>query len=1048
MEKHIKYHKSMIFRMSKKVVNLFVICAILCTFIPATYVCAAEIDTTYTFDDCIEMVIPTNIADTVNDKFCYFANSPVFGYDIGRSGQSGDYALKVSAWNQDTLGGTLAPFSPRSNEYSFAVKATSDRSALTGQYVLDGDFRIDHKDVLAVLMHPSGGDTGGGTKAWSDATDVVDPRPVVYFYNGNLHLAYGQPFAPETDVVIATPGLGNWFNLGCIVTANESIRKHEFFYNGKQIASKEWTNRWGSFYHFNITITSANTLAHNPTQAGEFLYIDNLYTGRDTTKVLPVIDTTYTFDKKESITLPASGSDSTNDSFCFFANAPVLDYGTGFSGNEGDYSLKMSAWNKDTISGTFSPFSPRSNEFSFAVKATPDRRKLTGTYALNGNFKVDHKDVIAVLMHPSISDTGGGTKGWSQTQEQLESKPVVYFYNGNLHAGYAQPFDPDTDSILASPGLGNWFTLGCVVTVDGNNYRKHEFFYNGTSIGSREWTDRWGSFYHFNITVASANTTAHNPTQAGEFLYIDNLYFGRDLRNVPGYYPSISVNSVVPANNATEVTDSKMTFNFTEPVKISTFESAFSISPAVDYKVKWSNKNKTVNVYFDSVLKPDTKYSISLRNTLKSAEDKAMAIEFKSNFTTASNGIKKYSVFNHRKFSNGQPSEGFSSGTFKIKTDIYAHCESQEVTAILAQYNNNKLVAVNIEPQSVGGESMTEVSLELSDEESTHLKYFLFEKDKLVPVCEPITIKPYSKTEIESVVKLFPGFTSEAATFSFDDGVNQDIQTIESLNKYGAKATFNVVAKTGDGSEDRLFGYYADYGATEQEKIDFIKNLYNGHELANHGYTHNAIFLDEGETYTAPTYKLYGITLEEAVAEITNNHNYIKEKFNIEMSGIAWPYRDASEREDFDVYKELLKEAGYKYARQHSTSTWSFDLPDDWMRWSVTSHIKNITQLTNSLVEQKENGKLKLMYLWGHSYEHEDPEEYGWDLSVLEANLSKMKDANVWFATNAEVVDYVNALDAIVYNTDTVTNNSEIDVYLMVNGKKLELKAGETYHIN
>ena len=33
----------------------------------------------------------------------------------------------------------------------------------------------------------------------------------------------------------------------------------------------------------------------------------------------------------------------------------------------------------------------------------------------------------------------------------------------------------------------------------------------------------------------------------------------------------------------------------------------------------------------------------------------------------------------------------------------------------------------------------------------------------------------------------------KAVTFSFDDGVTQDIRAIEILNKYGLKATFNLV---------------------------------------------------------------------------------------------------------------------------------------------------------------------------------------------------------------------------------------------------------------
>ena len=37
----------------------------------------------------------------------------------------------------------------------------------------------------------------------------------------------------------------------------------------------------------------------------------------------------------------------------------------------------------------------------------------------------------------------------------------------------------------------------------------------------------------------------------------------------------------------------------------------------------------------------------------------------------------------------------------------------------------------------------------------------------------------------------FPEGKSKAATFSYDDGVKQDVRFAETLTKYGLKATFN-----------------------------------------------------------------------------------------------------------------------------------------------------------------------------------------------------------------------------------------------------------------
>ena len=44
---------------------------------------------------------------------------------------------------------------------------------------------------------------------------------------------------------------------------------------------------------------------------------------------------------------------------------------------------------------------------------------------------------------------------------------------------------------------------------------------------------------------------------------------------------------------------------------------------------------------------------------------------------------------------------------------------------------------------------------------------------------------------IKSVL-LFPGFKTKALTFSFDDGIDSDIETLELLKKYDIKATFNL----------------------------------------------------------------------------------------------------------------------------------------------------------------------------------------------------------------------------------------------------------------
>ena len=84
----------------------------------------------------------------------------------------------------------------------------------------------------------------------------------------------------------------------------------------------------------------------------------------------------------------------------------------------------------------------------------------------------------------------------------------------------------------------------------------------------------------------------------------------------------------------------------------------------------------------------------------------------------------------------------------------------------------------------------------------------------------------------------------KAITFSFDDGVTQDIRLIEIFNKYGLKGTFNI--------NSGLLGLPGEL-VRNGEKINHtkvkaseVKSIYQGHEVAVHTLTHpNLTTLDE-----------------------------------------------------------------------------------------------------------------------------------------------------------------------------------------------------------
>ena len=76
----------------------------------------------------------------------------------------------------------------------------------------------------------------------------------------------------------------------------------------------------------------------------------------------------------------------------------------------------------------------------------------------------------------------------------------------------------------------------------------------------------------------------------------------------------------------------------------------------------------------------------------------------------------------------------------------------------------------------------------------------------------------------------------KAVTFSYDDGVVQDIHLIELLNRYNLKCTFNLNSgRLGMGN----FLHRADQRIAHYKvKPEHVKQIYEGHEVAVHTINH------------------------------------------------------------------------------------------------------------------------------------------------------------------------------------------------------------------
>ena len=226
----------------------------------------------------------------------------------------------------------------------------------------------------------------------------------------------------------------------------------------------------------------------------------------------------------------------------------------------------------------------------------------------------------------------------------------------------------------------------------------------------------------------------------------------------------------------------------------------------------------------------------------------------------------------------------------------------------------------------------------------------------------------------------------KAITFSFDDGVVQDIRLIEILNKYNLKATFNLnSAKLGLPSEP--------WKLTDGREIprlilpvSKIKELYKGHEIAVHTLTHpNLTTLDD----------------ETVIRQVDLDRKMLSEICGYPVIGMAYPCGGVNN--DERVAALIKNNTPIAYART-ITSTLTFELQkDNLLRFNPTLHYMN--EKTEEIVEKFLNldaDEPQLLYIWGHSYEL-DYDESRW---VRFENLCKMLSGkeDIFYGTNKEVL--------------------------------------------
>jgi len=271
----------------------------------------------------------------------------------------------------------------------------------------------------------------------------------------------------------------------------------------------------------------------------------------------------------------------------------------------------------------------------------------------------------------------------------------------------------------------------------------------------------------------------------------------------------------------------------------------------------------------------------------------------------------------------------------------------------------------------------------------------------------------------------FPGGLRKALTLSYDDGVEQDIRLMELLDKHGIRCTFNLNSGcwAKEGTVYPKGQVHRRLSASQAAKIYANPN----HEVAAHCLTHASL------TEISPA---------EIAHEVLADRENLEAMFGVVIRGLAYPFGTYS-----DTVVDALKATGVAYART-VVSTNQFSIPNDWLRLHPTCHhaAPNLPQLCDRFLQDSVPFGSQLFYLWGHSYEFESADNW----HVIEHFCERMGGhEDIWYATNIEIVDYVNACRSIrtSANGKRLHNPTCIDVWADIDGKRVCIKAGETVEV-
>ena len=217
----------------------------------------------------------------------------------------------------------------------------------------------------------------------------------------------------------------------------------------------------------------------------------------------------------------------------------------------------------------------------------------------------------------------------------------------------------------------------------------------------------------------------------------------------------------------------------------------------------------------------------------------------------------------------------------------------------------------------------------------------------------------------------------KAVTFSYDDGVAQDIRLAEIFNRNGLKCTFNINSGMMGGDSQ----WKKNNVMVRRMRPEECRKTYQGHEVAVHALTHP---------------HLENLPREEIEKEIAQDKKNLESIFDCEIHGMAYPFGTYN-----DEVLSVRRENNIRYARTVSC-TGRFDIPENFLTLPATcKHTdENLMELARQFVDLQPE-EPQLFYVWGHSYEFDT--DNNWEVIEQFCQMVGGHD-DIFYGTNHEVL--------------------------------------------